>query len=307
MQPKKSLISKNINTTSILLVWLLSFVNTAAFSATKTPDETHQRIISLAPHITEMLYSIGVGDRIVATMSHSDFPEAAKKLPIVGNYARLNIEKIMAYEPDLIIAWKTGNPSDDLARLTTLGFTIVYSDPKTLTDVAKEIKHLGKYTATVKKAAFIAEQYQFELNALRATYSKKAPVNVFYELWSHPLTTISQNAWPQQHLNICGANNPFSKGLADYPQIGLEQVLAAKPQLIIQPISNGEPNKNTVNWRQWQNIPAVKHNQIIMPNSDTLHRMTPRLLPELKKLCEKIDETRQYYHHNKNYHHHKIN
>lgn len=254
-----------------------------------------QRIITLAPHIIEMLFSLGVGDRVMATTEHSDFPEAANNVPRIGNYARLKIEKILAYEPDLIIAWRTGNPLDDLDRLKKLGLNVVYSDPKNLEDVASELRLLGKLTGTNKRAEELASQYELDLKKLRTTFANKAPITVFYELWSNPLTTVSNNSWPQQHLNVCGATNPFVESITDYPQIGLEQVAIAKPQLIIQPISNGHATPDAVNWLQWNDIPASKHKQLIHPNSDKLHRMTPRLLGELEKLCSSIEESRHYY------------
>lgn len=300
--------------TSLLLVLLTTFsMNTYAdISANDiAKNETMQnigankntkklRIITLAPHIVEMLFNLGIGDSVIATTEHSDFPEQANSIPRVGNYARLKIEKILAYEPDLIIAWRTGNPIDDLERLEKLGLNIIYSDPKTLSDVAKELRLLGKYTNTNERAEALAKTYELKLDRLKKSFANKGPITVFYELWSTPLTTISNNSWPQQLMNVCGATNPFVNSITDYPQIGLEQVVLAKPELIIQPMSKGEPNPNAVNWFQWNEIPASKHKQLIKPNSDKLHRMTPRLLNELEKLCISIDDSRNYYLKNKN-------
>jgi len=258
-------------------------------------EQNYQRIIALAPHIVEMLFELGVGDKIIGTTEHSDYPTAANKIPRIGNYARLKIEKILAYQPDLIIAWRTGNPSDDLARLEQLGLNVVYSDPQSLADVAQELRYFGQLTNVIEQAEIQAKKYENELVALKNNYQNRTAISVFYELWSRPLTTVSKKDWPQQHLNICGAQNSFADAKSTYPQIGLEQVVIAKPQLIIQPESAGEPNPDAVDWRQWQEIPAAKHNQFIQPNSDKLHRMTPRLLLELEQLCIDIDKARQYY------------
>ena len=262
---------------------------------TNHQHQDYKRIIALAPHIVEMLFELGVGDKIIGTTEHSDYPEAANKIPRIGNYARLKIEQILAYQPDLIIAWRTGNPSDDLARLEQLGLNIVYSDPQSLDDVAQELRLFGRLTHAGEQAQNQAKKYEEGLKKLRNTYQNKKPISVFYELWSRPLTTVAKYDWPQQHLDICGATNPFVNNKGVYPQIGLEQVVIAKPELIIQPMSEGEPNPDAVNWAQWQEIPAAKHNQFIQPNSDKLHRMTPRLLNELEQLCIGIDKARQYY------------
>jgi len=258
-------------------------------------SKENQRIIALAPHIVEMLFSLGVGDRIVGTTEHSDYPKQANKIPRIGNYARLKIEKILAYQPDIIIAWKTGNPSDDLARLEKLGLNIVYSDAKELSDIARELRRFGELTGVNQRGEKLALAFETELQSIKDTYANKAPISVFYELWSNPLTTVGKNALPQQHLNVCGASNPFESSATDYPQIGLEQVVIAKPQVIVQPMSVGEPNPNAIYWSQWKEIPAAQHNKFIQPNSDKLHRTTARLLPELKALCKNIDKARQYY------------
>lgn len=292
---------RKLNTSSFFLCGIFFALFSTLVSADNTEKEEvenafkNQRIITLAPHIIEMLFNLGVGERVIATTDHSDFPEAANHVPRIGNYSRLKIEKILAYEPDLIIAWRTGNPIDDLERLEKLGLKVVYSDPRNLDDVAAELRLLGDLTGTQERAEILAKKYEKELKALRTKFANKSPISVFYELWSNPLTTISNNSWPQQHLNVCGAKNPFVKSIMDYPQIGLEQVVIAKPQLIIQPMSHGEPNPNAVNWFQWNEIPASKHKQLIQPNSDKLHRMTSRLLEELESLCISIDNSRKYY------------
>lgn len=283
----------------VLLLLLLccshnSYANTAS-SNNDDNSKKNQRIVALAPHIVEMLFSLGVGDRIVGTTEHSDYPEQANSIPRIGNYARLKIEKILAYQPDIIIAWRTGNPSDDLERLEKLGLKIVYSDPHDLTDVATELRLFGQLTGVSEHAEQLAKTYENELQSIKDEYADKSSISVFYELWSNPLTTVGRHALPQQHLSICGANNPFEKSATDYPQISLEQVVIARPELIIQPMSKGEPNPNAVNWQQWTEIPASKHNQLIKPNSDKLHRTTTRLLKELKQLCISIDKARKYY------------
>jgi vitamin B12 transport system substrate-binding protein len=301
-------IIKKISVTKVkflpaLFLYSLSFLSLAVDNTDVTQvinkknndKQSYQRIIALAPHIVEMLFELGVGDKIIGTTAHSDYPAAANKIPRIGNYARLKIEDILASDPDLIIAWRTGNPSDDLARLEQLGLNVVYSDPQSLADVAKELRYFGQLTNVSGQAELQAKKYESNLLAIKNTYQNRAPISTFYELWSRPLTTVSQHDWPQQHLNVCGASNPFVNTKGTYPQIGLEQVVIAKPQLIIQPESAGEPNPDAVNWRQWQEVPAAKHNQFIQPNSDKLHRMTPRLLIELEQLCISIDKARLYY------------
>ncbi|MEP1446521.1 MAG: cobalamin-binding protein [Paraglaciecola sp.] len=253
------------------------------------------RIIALAPHIVESLYAIGAGQQIIGTTAYADYPSAAKDILQVGNYARLQIEKIIQLQPDVIIAWKTGNPTDDLARLESHQLKIIYSNPQTLEDVGKELIMLGKLTGREKVANKLSDRYLNELSNIRQRYAKLEQIKVFYELWSRPLRTVANNAWPQQQIELCGASNPFAKAQDDYPSVGLEQVLVTLPQVIIQPKQTNADNPDGLNWSQWQHIPAAKNNFILHPNADKVHRMTTRMLDEVVILCEQIDKARQFY------------
>ncbi|MBU3005751.1 cobalamin-binding protein [Paraglaciecola arctica] len=254
-----------------------------------------QRIIALAPHIVESLYAIGAGEQIIGTTAFADYPEAAKDILQVGNYARLQIEKIIQLQPDVIIAWKTGNPTDDLARLEKYQLKVIYSDPQTLEDVGKELIMLGKLTGREAASNSVAKRYLTRLQKIKKTYAEQHKVSVFYELWSRPIRTVSNKAWPQQQLELCGASNPFKNATDDYPTVGLEQVLVTLPQVVVQPGHTGAESPDALNWSQWQHIPAVKNNFIFHPNADKVHRMTTRMLDEVVILCEQIDTARQFY------------
>ncbi|GLX79247.1 cobalamin-binding protein [Thalassotalea insulae] len=252
-----------------------------------------QRIIALAPHIVEVLFDIGAGEQIVGTTEHSDYPEAAKAIPRIGNYARLNIEQVLASDPDLIIAWRGGNPTDDLDRLEKLGLNIVYSEPESIEDVAKELQYFGQLTGHQDQAQQQAQKFLQRLQQLKQQYQDKSAISVFYELWPRPLTTVANNAWPQQQLAVCQASNPFIDSPSDYPQINVEQVVLNAPQIIIQPDSSSMKSPDSIDWQQWQAIPAVKNNAFIRPNADKLLRMTARSLDELIVLCQQIDKFRR--------------
>ena len=256
-------------------------------------------IVALAPHIVEMLYAIGAGNQIVGTTDYSDYPESAKKIPRIANHARLQIERFVEIKPDIVISWKSGNPSDDIAKLRSLGFKVVYSQPDTLMEVAKELLEFGKLTGNEAKAKQVAAQYVEKLNALRTKYKNKRKVSVFYEAWSNPLSTIAKGAWPQLHLDICGATNPFYQAANAYPNVSIEQILKHNIELIITPRSGYQKERKNdnsgYNWTRWKLLKAVKHQQLTSPNADLLHRMTPRVLDEVTNLCEAIDQSRQFY------------
>ncbi|MBU1618369.1 MAG: cobalamin-binding protein [Gammaproteobacteria bacterium] len=262
--------------------------------AVKAQAAPAQRIIALSPHLVEQLFSIGVGDNIVGTTDHADYPQQAKNIPRVGNYNQLQVEKILALKPDLILAWTDGNPPADLNKLRQLGLNVVDSNPLLLTDIAKELRLLGQHTGAVDEAEQQAVLMEQGLAELRQSYSSKAKVVVFYELWQQPLSTVAQNAWPQQQLELCGATNPFANAVGDYPQVNLEHVVASQPQLIIQPVSVNEP-RALLDWSRWPAIPAVKYQQFSQPDSDLVHRTSSRMLQGVRQLCADIHKTRQFF------------
>jgi len=289
-----SLLSKRF--LSVMLCGLIGLHANQSEAKSESDDSLQmQRIIALAPHIVESLYAIGAGQQIIGTTSHADYPKGAEDILQIGNYARLQIEKIIQLKPDVIIAWKTGNPTDDLARLEKYQLKVIYSDPQTLEDVAKELIMLGKITGREAAANAIADQYLTRLQKIRQTYANQSKISVFYELWSRPLRTVANKAWPQQQIELCGASNPFSDAKDDYPSIGLEQVLVTLPQVVVQPIQHSADSPDGLNWPQWPHIPAVKNNFIFHPNADKVHRMTTRMLDEVLILCEQIDSARQFY------------
>lgn len=256
--------------------------------------EPAQRIIALSPHLVEQLYSIGVGDKIVGTTEHADYPHQARSIPRVGNYAQLQVEKILALKPDLVLAWTDGNPPADINKLRQFGLNVIDSNPLLLTDIAKELRVLGQLTGAEDKAEQQAQWMEKGLAELRQRYSTQQKVIVFYELWQQPLSTVAQKAWPQQQLELCGASNPFAKAVGDYPQVSIEHVVASQPQLIIQPVSVNEP-RTLLDWSRWPAIPAVKYQQFSQPNSDLVHRTTSRMLQGVRQLCADIDKARQFF------------
>lgn len=267
-----------------------------ALSKVLTKEQKQQRrIIALAPHIVESLYQIGAGEQIIGTTDHADYPAVAENILRVGNYARLQIEKIIQLKPDLVIAWRTGNPADDLERLEKYGLNVIYSDPRKLADVASELLMLGKVTGREEMAEKYANEYLDKLNKISSTYRDQAPISVFYELWARPIRTVAKNAWLQQQIELCGGANPFAKATDDYPSVGLEQVLVTLPQVVIQPDPHSSDSPDGLNWRQWRHIPAVQHDFIFHPNPDKTHRMTGRMLDEVVIMCEQIHTARQFY------------
>ena len=279
---------------------LFSFVVLADAGQVPKQVQTQARkdkptVIALAPHIIENLFAVGAGEQVIGTTEHSDYPEAAKQVPRIGNYAVLQIEKILQLKPDYLVAWPTGNPPEDLVRVEKLGIPVVYSKPNELEGVAEELIKFGELTGNQQQAQLVADDYLQKLKKIKQDNTDKKPIKVFYQLWSAPLTTIANQAWPQKILDVCKAQNPFVDLVGDYPHVSIENVLVANPDVIIIPTSLTEPNGEIEYWQKFSSIPAVKNKQIYLVNSDKLHRMTPRVVEEMQVLCDKIDTARLFY------------
>jgi len=176
---------------------------------TITLEKPAQRIIALAPHIVENVYSAGAGDRLVGVVSFSDYPEQAKKLPIVGGYKALNLERIIELKPDLILAWESGNSHNSYTRLQELGFTVYVDQPHELKDVVKSIIDIGVLSDTQVQAKKVTDDYQSALNKIQLTYKDKPKVTSFYQVWNQPLRTISSKSIITDAMAICGGINIY--------------------------------------------------------------------------------------------------
>ena len=182
--------------------------------------EPAKRIIALSPHAVEMLYAIGAGESIVAATDYADYPEAAKKIPSIGGYHGIQIERVLELNPDLIVVWDTGNKAEDINQLKSLGFKLYSSSPKTLEDVAKEIEELGALTGRTEQASQVAADYRSELLQLRSENAAKSEPKVFYQLWSTPLMTVAKNSWIQQIIGVCHGKNVFYNAASEAARAG---------------------------------------------------------------------------------------
>lgn len=242
-----------------------------------------ERIISLAPHATEIAYAAGLGDKLVAVSEYSDYPPQALKLERVANHQTINIEKILTLKPDLIIAWPAGNPPRELAKLRQLGFTIYDSQTKTLDEIADNIEALSHYSVNPEVGQKAAHDFRQRLQDLRTQYASNQPIRYFYQLSEKPIITLAQGHWPSEVFSLCGGVNIFADSEVPYPQVSIEQVLVKQPQVIFtseHAIANGHM------WRAWQTeLNAVQNNQVWALNADWLNRPTPRTLDAVEQVC----------------------
>ncbi|MCC4264854.1 cobalamin-binding protein [Oceanimonas baumannii] len=246
------------------------------------------RIVSLAPHITEILFAIGAGDQVVGVDEASDYPEAATKLPNIANYRSLNLERILALKPDLVVAWQSAQ-SLQVAPLVQLGIRVEYSEPKRLEDFGDELLRFGRLTGNQQQAQQVAEHYNRTLNALRQRYRDVAPVKVFYQLSDMPLMSASRHTWMGQAIALCGGNSITANSPTPYPQVDPEFVLAQDPEVIL-----AESPQAMQRWQAWPALTAVSKKQLFTIDVDTLHRFSPRTPGGIATLCRLLELAREH-------------
>ncbi|MEQ9919010.1 vitamin B12 ABC transporter substrate-binding protein BtuF [Pectobacterium aroidearum] len=246
-----------------------------------------QRVISLAPHATEMAYAAGMGEQLIAVSAWSDYPPEAKKLEQVASWQGINLERILALKPDLILAWREGNPQRPLEQLANFSIPIVYLDAKTLDDIPASLRQLATYSRHPEQAERAATDFQQEISRLQHTSERQnaahaAPLRVFIQFGTQPLFTSSQATLQSQIVSLCGAENVFSDSPVPWPQVSREQVLRRQPQAIIV---GGAPDRISSVQAFWQPQLAVP---VITVNEDWFSRSGPRLLLAARQICSQL-------------------
>lgn len=257
------------------------------------PPRPASRLISLAPHLTELMYAIDAGDRLVAVSEFSDFPAAAKKLPRIGNAGAIDLERIVALKPDLVLAWKSGTSISHLERLRKLGIPVAVFDFHRVEQIADGITRLGNLTGKTAKAASVRQDFLRQLHQLEKTYSKRKRVTVFYQLWAQPIMTINGDHMLSDMISICGGTNIFSELESLVPVVEPESVIQRAPQVIVGGASgNARPSWIDL-WQRWPSIPAVRNNHLFVIERDSLVRQSTRVLIGLEQLCRDLDRARR--------------
>jgi iron complex transport system substrate-binding protein len=252
-----------------------------------------QRIVSLAPHVTELLFAAGAGSKVVGATQHSDYPEAAKKIPRVGGYTSVDMEAVVALKPDLVIVWKSGNRNQQYDRLEKLGIPVFVNEPRNLDDVARAIETFGRIVATPREADESARAFRARRDALAKQYAARPPVAVFYQVWNKPLMTINGQHLISDVMALCGGRNVFAGLPILAPTVTEEAVLAAAPEVIVAS-GMGESRPEWLDgWRRWAALPAVKGDNLYFIPPEILQRHTPRILDGAQKLCEQLDQARR--------------
>lgn len=257
-------------------------------------DRPARHIISLAPHITESLYAVGAGDRVVATVSYSDFPEAAKKIPVIGSYDHFNIESLLLAKPDLVLGWRSGNGEGTLNQLRQLGIKVFISEPRSLADIARTLGQFSRLAGTEATGSKIREVFENRIDILRRNYSGKKPVTVFYQVWNEPLLTLNGDHLLSDVITLCGGQNVFAEARFLVPTINPESVLKADPDVIIASGMGEERPDWLNNWRRWPSLKATRNDHLFFIPPSLLQRHSTRILDGAEQMCQFLERARNF-------------
>ncbi|HTQ00495.1 MAG TPA: cobalamin-binding protein [Casimicrobiaceae bacterium] len=284
-----------------LIAALLALLAGGASAAVRAIDDSGSeivltapalRIVSLAPHATEMLYAAGAGSAVVGTVAHSDWPLAARAVRRVGDAAALDLEQIAALSPDLVVAWPyTAAAQLDVLRAQKI--PVFVSDPKSIAGIADDIERLGALAGTRGIALAAADAMRERYATLAAKYRGAARLRVFYEVWNEPLYTIGGRHLISQAIAVCGGDNVFAALTIPAPSVTVEAVVAASPDVIIGGDDAGRRPPWLDDWRRWPSIPAVRDGNLFGASGDLLHRPGPRFVEGVAAMCADLDTARR--------------
>ena len=250
------------------------------------------RVITLAPHLTELAFAAGAGNQLIATVEFSEYPPAAAALPRIGDAFRLDLERILALGPDLVIAWQSGNPQQAISRLQSLGIPVWTIEIRRPQQIAATLEQIGRATGNADAAHAAAQRARQKLARLSKRYAGRGPVSYFYQVASNPLYTINGDHLISRGLALCGGQNIFEQQPGLAPQVSREAVIAADPQALLAASGPGQQDP-LAPWRDWPGVRAVSHQAMILLPADEISRATPRMLDALATACAMLDRVRE--------------
>ncbi len=251
-----------------------------------------RRIISLAPHITENLFAAGAGPHIVGAVEYSDFPKDATKIPRVGAANALDLEMIIGLKPDLVVVWGSGSLRDHVKKMRDLGLVVFVSEPQRMEDIPRTIERFGILAGTGSLSENAADRFRTRQLQLKARYTKRSSVSVFFQIWDRPLMTLNNYHVVSDVIRLCGGQNIFGDLTPLAPSVDLEAVLEGNPEVIIASAKEGQRPLWLDEWLRWAELHATKQGNLFYVHADLINRHGPRLLDGAEVLCEQLEQVR---------------
>ena len=264
----------------------------AGLGGSTAPRIVSPRIVSLSPHITELMFAAGAGDRLVGVDDASDFPAAALRLPHVGDMAALDVERLLGLHPDLVVLWESGTSARQREQLARLQLKVVVTEQRRLEDIAATLAEFGRLAGTLPAATAAARDFRLELQQLRARYAGRRRLRVFYQVWDRPLYTVGHAQVLTEMLSLCGGNNVFGDLAGLAPVVDREAVFDRNPDVIIIGAAGSDGERQVQGWLQYASLEAVRRRRIYAVDPSITSRMAPRILQGVQALCEVLDRAR---------------
>ena len=252
-----------------------------------------QRVVALAPHLTEMMFAVGAGDKLVGRVSHSDYPAEANAIPLVGDNLHIDMERLIALKPDLLVVWLHGSAGPQLEALRKLGIPLFYSEPHTLEQIEDTLLRLGQLAGTETRARQVADGMRSDLRKLQLQYAGKPTVRVFYQVWDKPLYTLNGKHFVSDVLRLCGGENIFASLTTTAPVVNIEAVLQENPEAVISGDMRPHSESGLMLWHQYPGLLASQRGNLFAIEPDSMVRPGPRIVAGAKAVCEDLDLARQ--------------
>lgn len=251
-----------------------------------------RRAVTLAPHATELVYAAGAGDRLIATIRGSDYPPAARLLPVIGDGTQPDAERVAAVRPDLLIAWQPAAAEPLVRVMDKLQVPVFFSDPLTLDAIPGAVERMGELFGTQAQARPAAQALRARLDALTARYAGRRPVRVFIQAGLDPIYTLNDTSIVSDALRLCGGVNIFGQAPVVAPQVTLESVLAARPEAVLAGVARPEDTRQNLAAWQALGLPAARQGHVYGVDADALYRPGPRLIDAAESICADLDRLR---------------
>jgi iron complex transport system substrate-binding protein len=251
-----------------------------------------QRLVVLAPHLTEIVDFVGGMSKVIAVDGSSNFPESVNTLPKLGNPWMLGAESILARKPDLVLVWQSGISMDVVALLRKAGVPVFVSEPRSIEQVASTMHRVAKLlgTDTASQPGIAGWVKQFD--DLRAKFAAKTKVPIFYQVWNQPLMTLGGQHVVSEVIQVCGGQNVFASLPSLAAQVSVESVLRREPAVLLNSGSALDHLNFVQQWSAWPNVPAVQNKDVYTIPNDILVRNGPRLIQAARLVCDYIDTAR---------------
>jgi iron complex transport system substrate-binding protein len=252
-----------------------------------------KRIVALAPHIVENVFSAGAGDKLVGVVTYSNYPEAASKIPVVGTHQSWSLETIAALQPDLILLWGSGSGLNRMNTLARLGVPVYVSEPRKIEDVARTVKDIGLLAGTQELSEAEAERITSAFDSLAEKYRTRQSISVFYQVWNKPLQTVNGEHMISHVLELCGARNAFADAVSLAPKINVESVLHRDPDAIVASGMDEARPEWLDQWLAYPSLSAVQNKALFFVHPDHVQRPTARLVLGATTICRQLDTLRE--------------